>query len=232
LITFPHPLTADSEGVVAFGGYLHPDILELAYTYGIFPWFNPGEVPLWWFPNPRMILLPHEVKVSKSMRSIFNQKKFDFTLDQRFEEVMRNCKNVERDGSASTWIGEGLIQSFRDLHKKGMAHSLEVWEAGKLVGGLYGVSRGRIFYGESMFTLRPNASKFALIALCRILHEKGFWLIDCQEETDHLRSMGAKTIKAKGFFKKIRTNLRFLDEHQHNWSEWAEQERDRVYQLR
>jgi len=231
LITFPHPLTADPDGVVAIGGYLHPDILELAYTYGIFPWFNPGDVPLWWFPNPRMILLPREVKVSKSMRSIFNQRKFSFTLDERFEEVMKNCKNVDRDGMASSWIGDGLINSFCDLHQKGMAHSLEVWEDGELVGGLYGVSRGRIFYGESMFTLRPNASKFALIALCRILEKKGFWLIDCQEETDHLRSMGAKTIRAADFFEKIRDNLRFLDNYQYKWSEWAEQERNLVYQL-
>lgn len=220
MIAFPHPIDCSPDGILAIGGDLSSEVLELAYSFGIFPWFTEGEPILWWFPNPRMVLLPNEIRVSKSMRSYFNGKKFQFTMDRDFQGVISSCQQVKREGQEGTWIGEELMQSLIELHKKGMAHSVEVWKAGKLVGGLYGIAVGKIFFGESMFSLESNASKFALIVLARILKRKGFCLIDCQQETPHLASMGAKTVGAANFYRTIKMNLLNTGQHKHSWSGW------------
>jgi leucyl/phenylalanyl-tRNA---protein transferase len=228
LISFPHPLYADSDGILAIGGDLSTERLELAYSYGIFPWFDPDLLPLWWFPDPRMVLSPDELRISKSMRPYLNQRKFSYSLDRNFESVMRNCMTVPRSDQEGTWISEDIIRSFCRLHEKGMAHSVEVWDGDQLAGGLYGMAIGRIFYGESMFSHRSNASKFALLVLCRTLMLKGFTLIDCQQETDHLRRMGARPIRAVEFFRTVQDNLSNFGLHQHKWCEW-ERERESVY---
>lgn len=222
MIAFPHPLDCPPDGILAIGGHLHPDILEVSYSFGIFPWFNEGEPVLWWFPNPRMVLKPPDVRISKSMRTYFNGKNFSFTLDQNFKQVIESCKFISRPGQDGTWISDTLVNSFLELHQRGAAHSVEIWKNGVLVGGLYGMSVGKIFFGESMFSREPNASKFALIVLSKILHKKGFVLIDCQQETDHLARMGASPIKASEFYAAIKKNLLHFGKHQHSWSDWAQ----------
>jgi len=222
LIAFPHPLDCAPDGVLAIGGDVHPDTLELAYSFGIFPWFSEGEPILWWYPNPRMVLKPAEIRITKSMRTYFNRKKFHFTLDRKFEEVITSCQIIKRPDQEGTWITGELKESLVELHKKGIAHSVEVWNGNKLAGGLYGIAIGKIFFGESMFSRESNASKFALIVLAKILHKKGFELIDCQQETDHLASMGARPIKASEFYAAIKKNLLMSELHRHSWSDWEQ----------
>lgn len=221
ILAFPHPLTTDWTGMLALGADLHPDFLEIAYSFGIFPWFYPGQDPVWWFPNPRMVIFPSKLKVSKSMRSYFNQKKYSVTFDRSFREVMKHCKEVFRpDQNGSSWISDDLIDSYCQLHERGLAHSVEVWEDRKLVGGLYGVAIGKLFFGESMFSLKANASKFALITLVRTLEKKEFVLIDCQQESPHLASMGAVPIPAEEFYKTIKGNLLNYGYLKHKWDNW------------
>ena len=221
MIVFPHPLDCPPDGILAFGGNLSLEVLEFSYSFGIFPWYSEGDPILWWFPNPRMVLKPDEIRISKSMRTFFNGQKYSFTLDKNFNEVIEACKNINRPDQDGTWINDELMNSFLELHKRGMAHSVEVWDNGKLVGGLYGMAIGKIFFGESMFSLKPNASKFALIVLAKILHKKGFELIDCQQETDHLARMGAKPINASEFYETVKKNLLHSGKHKHSWSDWA-----------
>lgn len=211
-LIFPHPLCADKSGLLAIMGDLTPERLLLAYHYGIFPWFNPGQVPMWYCPMPRFIVYPHKVKVHKSMRSSFNQKKFTVTYDTCFEQVMASCRDVPRDGHmGESWISDGFVNSYSKLFESGFATSVEVWNNGKLVGGLYGIKLGRIFFGESMFALEANASKFGFISLARKLENDGFLLIDCQQETEHLRSLGAELIEGELFMGMLRDNrLHFL----------------------
>lgn len=206
-LEFPAPELATPEGILAVGGDLSPARLLEAYAGGIFPWFNEGDPILWWSPDPRFVLFPDELVVSKSMRPYFNQKKFQVSFDQDFEGVMRGCQQSNRNGqSGDTWITEDMIQAYVQVHQLGYAHSVEVWQEGELVGGLYGISLGKIFFGESMFARVSNASKFGFITLVQKLREKGFTLIDCQQQTQHLGSLGAKAISRKSFLKYLQEN--------------------------
>ncbi|WP_421797283.1 leucyl/phenylalanyl-tRNA--protein transferase [Haliscomenobacter sp.] len=206
-LEFPAPELATPEGILAVGGDLSPARLLEAYAGGIFPWFNEGDPILWWSPDPRFVLFPDELVVSKSMRPYFNQKKFQVSFDQDFEGVMRGCQQSNRNGqSGDTWITEDMIQAYVQVHQLGYAHSVEVWQEGNLVGGLYGISLGKIFFGESMFARVSNASKFGFITLVQKLREKGFTLIDCQQQTQHLGSLGAKPISRKSFLNYLQEN--------------------------
>ena len=203
---FPDPQVANEHGLVAVGGDLSPQRLITAYRIGLFPWYNPGEQILWWCLDPRLILLPPELKVSKSMRSAFNQNKFKVTYDNAFEQVMRACQTKTREGQDGTWISEEIISAYTRLHQLGYAHSVEVWQENQLVGGLYGVAIGKCFFGESMFAKISNASKFGFITLVQKLKEQGVWLIDCQQETTHLMSLGAKPIPRDVFLTILKRN--------------------------
>jgi leucyl/phenylalanyl-tRNA---protein transferase len=196
---FPHPESADSEGIIAIGGDLSPKRLLLAYSMGIFPWYNDEEPILWWSPDPRMVLFPNDLKIAKSMRPYFNQEKFKVTYNIDFQQVMKNCMQANREGQYGTWINLDMINAYTQLHRLGYAHSVEVWQEGDLVGGLYGIAIGRVFFGESMFTKVSNASKFGFISLVKKLKDLGFWLIDCQQETRHLGSLGARPIPRADF---------------------------------
>ena len=205
-VIFPPPEQAGSEGILAVGGDLSPERLLLAYRMGIFPWFNDDDPILWWSPDPRFVLFPDDLKVSKSMRPYFNQQKFQVTFDRAFKAVIMGCKRPRPGQGFGTWITEGMLEAYCLLHEMGYAHSVEVWLDGKLAGGLYGVALGKCFYGESMFTQVNNASKFGFIALVKKLKEHGFWLIDCQQKTPHLRSLGAKAIPRKLFLEILKKN--------------------------
>ncbi len=206
-LLFPSPELANPEGILAVGGDLSPERLLLAYASGVFPWFNEGDPILWWSPDPRFVLFPAELIVAKSMRPYFNQKKFTVTFDHDFEGTMRNCQQSNRTGqSGETWITEDMIAAYVAIHKLGYAHSVEVWQNEELVGGLYGISLGKVFFGESMFAQVSNASKFGFITLVQKLREKGFVLIDCQQQTQHLGSLGARAISRKIFLDYLEAN--------------------------
>jgi leucyl/phenylalanyl-tRNA---protein transferase len=195
---FPPVEEATVDGLVALGGDLSIERLLLAYRSGIFPWYD-GDVPLWWCPDPRFVLFPNELKISKSMQQVMRKQSFDFVFNQHFEQVMRQCKQIKREDEDGTWINEELIKSFVQLHKQGMAICAEAWQNGELVGGLYGMRLGNVFFGESMFAHVSNASKFAFILLVKQLQQQGVVLIDCQVHTEHLESLGARMIVRKDF---------------------------------
>lgn len=203
---FPNVEESSEEGIVAIGGDLSVERLILAYSKGIFPWYSDESPILWWSPDPRFVLFPSQLKISKSMRPLFNQNKFRVTFDQNFEEVIKNCQNISREDQPGTWITADMMKAYIKLHKKGYAHSVEVWLGKELVGGLYGVSLGKVFFGESMFAKVSNASKFGFITLVQHLKHKGFLLIDCQQETKHLESLGAAAIKRKDFIEFLNNN--------------------------
>jgi leucyl/phenylalanyl-tRNA--protein transferase len=197
---FPDVEESTEEGIVAVGGDLSVERLILAYSKGIFPWYSSDKSPiLWWSPDPRFVLFPENLIVSKSMRPYFNQNKFQVTWDQNFEDVIKNCQKIDREDQLGTWITSKMLAAYFQLHKMGYAHSVEVWLDNELVGGLYGISLGKVFFGESMFAKVSNASKFGFISLVNQLKQKGFLLIDCQQETKHLESLGANAIKRKDF---------------------------------
>ncbi|WP_421824105.1 leucyl/phenylalanyl-tRNA--protein transferase [Flagellimonas oceanensis] len=198
-LEFPPVDTASEDGLLAVGGDLSPERLLLAYKNGIFPWFNDDSLILWWAPDPRMILYPDKVKVSKSMRKVIRDGTFTLTKNTCFEQVMDYCAQIERKGQDGTWITPEMKTAYMNLYKKGHAKSFEVWEDGELVGGLYGVDLGHVFCGESMFSLRPNASKYAFIQMAQEFGEKGYKIIDCQVHTNHLESMGAESVPRKDF---------------------------------
>jgi len=216
-MVFPHPLLADEDGLLAYGGDLSFATLLTAYSWGIFPWYSEPPI-LWWYTHPRCILYPSKVKVSKSMRSYFNQKKFTITYNQCFSEVMKSCAKQNRKGQDSTWINDEMLNAYIEFHKKGYAHSVEVWKDEELVGGLYGIAIGKMFFGESMFAKASNASKFALISLCRHLDKNGFHIIDCQQQTAHLMSMGAEMITKEDFYHIIVENHKYIDHNPNNHS--------------
>ena len=204
---FPDVEESTEEGIVAVGGDLSVERLILAYSKGIFPWYSSDRSPiLWWSPDPRFVLLPENLIVSKSMRPYFNQNKFKVTWDQNFEDVIKNCQKIDREDQPGTWITSKMLAAYIQLHKKGYAHSVEVWLENELVGGLYGISLGKVFFGESMFAKVSNASKFGFISLVNQLKKKGFLLIDCQQETKHLESLGANAIKRKDFIDILNDN--------------------------
>jgi leucyl/phenylalanyl-tRNA---protein transferase len=210
---FPHPEIATREGILALAGDLSIDRLLLAYNYGIFPWYNEGEPIIWWCPKPRFVIYPHEVKVAKSMRSYFNQQRYHVTYNQAFVEVISHCKGVDRKNQDGTWINDQIVEGYSHLHRSGYATSVEVWDGDELVGGLYGVNIGKVFFGESMFSLRPNASKFGFITLAIKLFEEGYDVIDCQQPNPYLTSLGGRFIEGAVFDSILRTNrLRYLAE--------------------
>lgn len=199
---FPPITQADSYGVVAFGGDLSPNRLVKAYRSGIFPWYNEGEPITWYSPDPRMVLFPEDLKISKSMRKVFRSEIFKVTFNTNFEEVIRNCKTIFRPSDfGETWITNAMEQAYIDLHKKGVATSVEVWQDEELVGGLYGIDLGSIYCGESMFSKVSNASKVAFISLVNKLKQEHYKLIDCQVYNDHLASLGAVEIDRASFAK-------------------------------
>ena len=188
----------EPNGLLAVGGDLSPKRLIHAYRHGIFPWFNPGQPILWWSPDPRAVLFPDQLRVSRSLRKRLRQCAFQVTLDHSFEAVMRACAEP-RLNQSGTWISEEMVQAYTRLHRQGLAHSVESWQDGALVGGLYGVAIGKVFFGESMFSRRTDASKVAFAWLVSQLQLWGFQLIDCQVETDHLASLGATTLPRHEF---------------------------------
>lgn len=200
-LTFPPVDSANVEGLLAVGGDLSPERLLLAYQSGIFPWFDNDSIILWWSPDPRMILYPDQIRISKSMRKVIRNNQFRLTKNTCFKEVLEYCSSVPREGQDGTWITDEMKNAYIALHERGIAKSYEVWEGDTLVGGLYGVDLGDVFCGESMFSLTSNASKFAFIKLTEELQAKEYRVIDCQLHTDHLESMGAQEIPRKEFMK-------------------------------
>jgi len=214
---FPHPETADSQGIVAVGGNLSPGMLLSAYSQGIFPWFNPGEPIIWWSLDPRFVLYPENLHVSKSMKKFMKRKDITITMDRAFSEVIRGCKQSPRRGQDGTWITDEMEEAYLELHRLGYAHSVEVWLEKELAGGLYGVSMGKAFFGESMFARVSNASKAALIQLNRFLQRRGFDFIDCQQHTAHLESLGAVDVPRSRFLKDLDKAL-IPRTHKGSWS--------------
>ncbi|HMG14310.1 MAG TPA: leucyl/phenylalanyl-tRNA--protein transferase, partial [Saprospiraceae bacterium] len=205
-LSFPPLDFAYPDGLLAVGGDLLPARLLIAYRSGIFPWYNPQEPILWWSPDPRLVLFPKDLKIAKSMKSYINQPKFKVTYNKCFKEILDGCANTSRGYNDGTWIGDDIKDAYFQLYLLGFAHSIEVWKDDKLVGGLYGLAFGKIFFGESMFTRVSNASKYGFISLVKLLETKEFYLIDCQQETAHLSSLGATSIPRSDF-------IRYLDKN-------------------
>ncbi len=205
-ISFPDPEVYDGyDGLIAFGGDLSVERIWFAYQLGIFPWYNPGEEILWWCPDPRFVLFPEELKISKSMRKILDRNVFTFTENKDFRRVIENCQNANRKRQTGTWLSDELMKAFIQLHRYGLAKSVEVWQDGELVGGFYGLLIGSVFCGESMFTKVSNASKAGFIQFVK--HNKyNLDLIDCQSHTEHLASLGARMISKKEFLKILHKN--------------------------
>ncbi|MGV3547835.1 MAG: leucyl/phenylalanyl-tRNA--protein transferase [Pedobacter sp.] len=195
-IVFPNPELADEDGLLAIGGDLSAERLILAYEHGIFPWFSEGDPICWYSPHERCVIYPDKVKITKSMRQVLKNAGFKVTANQAFEKVIANCAKTPRKGQPGTWITKEMQDAYINLHRLGYAHSVEVWKEGNLVGGLYGVAIGKVFCGESMFSLVSNVSKVALIFLCK---QTDFELIDCQLPNEHLLSLGAETIDRKTY---------------------------------
>lgn len=193
-LVFPSPHLASKEGLLAVGGDLTRTRLLLAYSLGIFPWYSEGEPILWWSPDPRLVLYPDELKVSRSLNKIINKGEFKVTVDCAFERVIKDCARVRLENQEGTWIVDEMVKAYCNLHESGFAHSIEAWADDRLAGGLYGVSLGSCFFGESMFTRVSNASKVAFVALVEHLRSLNFDLIDCQITTGHLTRFGAREI--------------------------------------
>lgn len=204
-LKFPDTQLALTEpnGLLAAGGDLSVARLIEAYRRGIFPWYSEEHDPiLWWTPDPRMVLFPEEVNISKSLKKQLKKDTFTYSFDRDFEQVMRNCqapRYIKQELETGTWINEDMLDAYAQLHQEGIAHSIEVWNNDELVGGLYGIAIGQVFYGESMFTKQSNASKCALVVLCQHLASWGYTIIDCQVYSEHLASLGAQEISRKAF---------------------------------
>lgn len=205
-LIFPPVQFADPDGLLAMGGDLSVERLLLAYRSGIFPWYE-GNVPLWWSPDPRFVLFPEALKVSKSMQQLIKKEPFRFTINQNFKAVIHNCKNVSRNNQQGTWITNEVEKAYTTLHEKGFAHSAEAWLGDELAGGLYGIRLGKAFFGESMFSKVSNASKFAFIRYVQQLKSESVALIDCQVYTSHLESLGAAMIPREKFMQLLKTLL-------------------------
>lgn len=204
---FPSPNEAleEPDGLLAIGGDLSPERLELAYRNGIFPWFSEEQPILWWSPDPRCVLFPEEVHISKRLRRTLNQKRYEITIDRDFAGVIHGCADVREEG---TWITDEMEQAYRRLHRSGLAHSFEAWNAkGELVAGLYGVGIGRCFFGESMFTREDNASKVVFVHVARQLQRWGYAMMDCQVENGHLIRLGARCIPRSRFLTILGENI-------------------------
>ena len=205
-ISFPDPNLLESEsGIMAVGGDLSPERLYFAYQLGLFPWYNPGEEILWWCPDPRFVLFPKDLKVSKSMRKIMRDEVFTFTENKCFREVIEECKDTFRKDQDGTWLSDELVNSIVKLHEAGIAKSIEVWQNEELVGGFYGIQIGKIFCGESMFAKVSNASKAGFIYFIQSQKEN-LELIDCQIHSEHLESLGATMISKKDYLNRLKNN--------------------------
>ena len=195
---FPDPLTADQSGLLAVGGTLTATRLLDAYSKGIFPWYSEGEPVMWWSPDPRVVLFPENLHVSRKMKKHLQKKTFTVTVNRQFERIISKCGAPRKD-EERTWITAEMIESYTRLHHEGFAHSVEVWKGGELAGGLYGVGFSHMFFGESMFSEIPDSSKFGFIRLTRYLKRNGFLFIDCQIDSGHLRSLGAVPVSREKF---------------------------------
>lgn len=205
--TFPPPHLAPKEGLLAVGGDLSQKRLLLAYRMGIFPWFSEGEPILWWSPDPRLVLYPDEVRISKTLNKIIKKEMFHVTMDTAFDRVIHSCAQIRIEKNEGTWIVQEMIEAYCRLHESGYAHSVEAWYHGELAGGLYGVSLGRCFFGESMFTRITNASNVAFFELIKYLRALSFDIIDCQITTAHLIRFGAREIPRSVFLKQLKKSL-------------------------
>jgi leucyl/phenylalanyl-tRNA---protein transferase len=206
-LVFPPVQLANEDGLLAIGGDLSFERLMLAYKSGIFPWYNQGEPIIWYSPNPRMVLFPTNLKISKSMKQLIRKKEFKVTYNQNFEAVISNCKHIYRSSDqGGTWITNEMQQAYINLHKKGVAKSVEVWKDNELVGGLYGIDLGTVFCGESMFSKVSNASKLAFIYLVQKLEKENYNIIDCQIYNNHLASLGADEITREEFLNFLTSN--------------------------
>lgn len=211
-LIFPHPELREPDGLLAVGGDLSPDRLLLAYRMGIFPWYHEGQPLLWWWLSPRLMVQPAEVHISHSVRNYINRKVYQITFDRAFRQVMESCATIPRSGQSGTWIMPEMIDAYVVLHEMGYAHSVEVWEGDILAGGLYGLALGHIFTGESMFALRSNASKVGFVALAQHLATMGYQWIDCQQDTPHMRSLGATLVEEPVFMEMLRRNILVPDQ--------------------
>jgi len=204
-LEFPHPSLSEDDGLLAIEGDLSTERLLLAYSSGIFPWYSDGEPILWWSPDPRFIVYPKNIRTSHSMRKLLKKNTYRISFDTCFRDVISNCSNIRKE--SGTWITNDMIEAYCKLHELGYAHSVETWYQDKLVGGLYGVSIGKCFFGESMFSTMDNASKVAFIALGKVLEEKKFTIIDCQVHTNHLESLGAVYIPREKFLEIVQNGI-------------------------
>jgi leucyl/phenylalanyl-tRNA--protein transferase len=205
---FPDPALAEPDGLLAVGGDLSPERLVAAYAAGIFPWYDAESPILWWSPDPRMVLLPRELHVARSLRRTLRAGRFEVRADHAFSRVIRRCAEAPRPGQRGTWITGAMVEAYVRLHRLGLAHSVEAWAGGELAGGLYGVSLGGAFFGESMFADRPDASKVAFVTLVEWLRGRGFDLVDAQVETEHLRRFGAREVPRREFMARLARSLR------------------------
>lgn len=204
---FPPVSEASPEGILAVGGDLSAERLLLAYKNGIFPWFDDDEPILWWSPPERMVVNPREYKVAKSLRNIINRNIFKVTFDTAFEEVITNCQSIKRRGQKGTWITNSMLEAYLQLHQIGVAKSVEVWQDNQLVGGLYGVDLGKVFCGESMFSLVSNASKVGFVTLIQKMKDENYHLLDCQVHNNHLEKLGAFEISRENYIKILKSSL-------------------------
>ena len=207
-IVFPDPSQANEDGLLAYGGNLEPETLIQAYSQGIFPWYDDSSPIMWWSPDPRMILFPNEIKISKTLKHTLNSGKYKCSFDQSFKEVISQCAKIPRASQKGTWITTKMQKAYIKLHKIGLAHSVETWENDRLVGGLYGISLGSAFFGESMFHHMPDASKVALHYLNEGIKKWDFDFIDAQTPTSHLKSMGAKEVSRERFLKLLEKSMK------------------------
>jgi leucyl/phenylalanyl-tRNA--protein transferase len=207
-IVFPPPHLASKEGLLAVGGDLNQKRLLLAYQMGIFPWFSSNEPVMWWSPDPRLVLFPQAIRISRTLKKTLKKQMFRVTMDAAFVQVINMCAQVKRHNDQGTWIVDEMIEAYCQLHELGFAHSVEAWHQGELAGGLYGVSLGGVFFGESMFTLVSNASNVALVRLAKYLASRAFDMIDCQITTQHLLRFGAREIPRVRFLAMLERSLK------------------------
>ncbi|MCG8701134.1 MAG: leucyl/phenylalanyl-tRNA--protein transferase [Bacteroidales bacterium] len=219
LFEFPDPNKANDDGLVAIGGDLTPGYLLSAYAQGVFPWFSDGDPIMWWSPNPRMLLKPADFRLSKSLRLLIQKNIFEVKYDTNFEAVIENCAQKPRKGQDGTWITGEMKEAYLELHRLGYVHSVETYHEGDLVGGLYGVSLGKAFFGESMFFKKSNASKVAFYHLVQIAQKLGFHFIDAQQSTSHLASLGAINVDRKDFLNMVNTALQYKS-YKGNWGDF------------
>ncbi|MCH9681555.1 MAG: leucyl/phenylalanyl-tRNA--protein transferase [Deltaproteobacteria bacterium] len=205
---FPDTAQATADGLLAVGGDLSPERLLLAYRSGIFPWYSDDRPILWWCPSPRLILLPENLHVGRSLRKTQRRAPYRLSLDEAFPDVIRACAKAARPGQFGTWITEDMQQAYIELHRRGVAHSVEAWDGDTLVGGLYGLALGGVFFGESMFARSPDASKLAFATLVEQLRTWGFTLVDCQVVTDHLLRFGAHEVELPEFLERLQRALK------------------------